>query len=189
MGSKASECFMFCHTQLFQIEGYTPEAHFQPFSLRHAGLKPQHCWQVCVHKAPWQVLCPSARLSWVSEGRDCPVPAAVALRMLFLSPVPDPISSPWGLPGTWLYHQITSRLGLWQCFHLDVGNGAISDFSISWSWPTLTTFCSGLKWDYGKQTYLWLTNAALCLTATKQVSLQKKYCRIRSSVSKAKYFV
>lgn len=29
---------------LFQIGGYTPEAHFQPFSLRQAGLKPQHCW-------------------------------------------------------------------------------------------------------------------------------------------------
>lgn len=185
MGSKATEDFTFCHTQLFQIGSYTPETHFQPFSLRQAGLKAQHCWQFLFTEHLGR-LC--AQVSSSDEPGDCPAPARSS------TPCPLPIACPWPhlLPmGTPCLCTIKEYLTLAsdKCFHLELGNGTISDFSSSWSWPTLPAFCSGLKWSYGKQMYLWVTKAALCLTATKQVSLWKKYCRIRSSVSEVKYFV
>lgn len=97
MGSKATEDFTFCHTQLFQIGSYTPETHFQPFSLRQAGLKAQHCWQVLFTEHLGR-LC--AQVSSSAEPGDCPAPAAAALQVPSPSPAPDPISSPWELPAS-----------------------------------------------------------------------------------------
>lgn len=97
MGSKATEDFTFCHTQLFQIGSYTPETHFQPFTWDRLGLKHSTAGSSCSQStlAGSVPKCPAQ----MSQGTALLLRAA-ALQVPSPSPAPDPISSPWGLPAS-----------------------------------------------------------------------------------------
>lgn len=116
MGSKATEDFTFCHTQLFQIGSYTPETHFQPFTWDRLGLKHSTAGSSCsqstlagsVPKCPAQMSQGTALLLPQQHSRSPP-------HRLPLTPSPPHGDS---LP---LYHQRISHLGLWQMLSSGAG--------------------------------------------------------------------